>query len=67
MQMTAANIDHFYTFGDVYEAVDACDQLELLLGRLKRQCLLSEQEWLESRHNVAEIRSRLEKQVGSSF
>lgn len=58
--MGVANLDHFYTFGDVYETVDACDQLELLLGRLRRQNLLSEQEWTECRRRVAEIRARLE-------
>lgn len=59
-EMSVARLDHFYTYSDVYETVDACDQLELLLGRLRRQGLLSEQEWMQSRRDVAEIRSRLD-------
>jgi hypothetical protein len=56
-------MDHFYTYGDVYEALDACDQLELLLGRLKRQRLISETDWLDSRQRIAEIRARLESRL----
>ena len=61
--MSVARLDHFYRFGDVYETVDACDQLEILLARLRRQNLLSDQEWVESRKNVAEIRARLEARL----
>jgi hypothetical protein len=59
----AANFDHFYLFGDVYETVDACDQLELLLGRLRRQRLLNEGEWLQLRDHVAKIRAHLESRL----
>jgi hypothetical protein len=62
----AANFDHFYTFGDLYETVDACDQLELLLGRLRRQRLLSEGEWLQLRDHVAKIRAHLESRLAQS-
>jgi hypothetical protein len=58
--MGALQLDHYYTFGDVYETLDACDQLELLLGRLKRQRLINESEWVQSRQNIADIRERLE-------
>lgn len=57
---TTPQDDHFYTYGDVYEAVDACDQLELLMGRLRRQDMLSEQEWIEIRLAVAAVRARLD-------
>jgi hypothetical protein len=62
-QMGAVQLDHFYVYGDVYESLDACDQLELLLGRLKRQGLITEPEWTQSRQNVAEIRARLESRL----
>ena len=61
--MSVARYDHFYTFGDVYETVDACDQLELMLGRLRRQRLLSEAEWLQLRDYVAKIRAQLEARL----
>lgn len=61
--MSVANLDHFYTFGDVYETLDACDQLELLLGRLRRQGLLTESEWQQSRQEIVEIRGRLESHL----
>jgi hypothetical protein len=62
--MCAVQVDHFYTFGDVYEALDACRELEMLLGRLKRQRLLSEDEWAASRENLAAIRARVETHLG---
>jgi hypothetical protein len=61
--MGALELYHYYTFGDVYETLDACDQLELLLGRLKRQRLINESDWIQSRQNIAEIRKRLETRL----
>ncbi|MBV9281940.1 MAG: hypothetical protein JOZ41_17820 [Chloroflexi bacterium] len=61
--MSVARVDHLYTYGDLYETVDACDQLELLLGRLRRQRLLGEQDWLRNRNRVLEIRSELEERL----
>ena len=61
--MSVARLDHFYTFGDVYETLDACDQLELLLGRLLRQRLMTEGEWVQLRDHVATIRAQLEARL----
>lgn len=58
--MNAAHLDEFYTFGDVYETLEACDELDTLLGRLRRQRLLSEQECTQSKQRVSDIRSQLE-------
>ena len=32
-----ADLHRFSTLGDLYETLDACDELALLLSRLKRQ------------------------------
>ena len=64
--MTAAELDHFYIFGDVYETLDTCAELEQLLGRLRRQDLLTEGEWMHSKQNIAAIRSRLEGRLSSA-
>jgi hypothetical protein len=61
--MNAAEMDHYYIFGDVYETLDTCTELEQLLGRLRRQGMLSDQEWMVSKQNVAAIRSRLESRL----
>lgn len=57
----AAELDHFYTYGDVYAALDTCEELELLLNRLQRQQLWRDQECRHTRDHVREVRSRLEK------
>lgn len=57
---TTDRLDHYYVYGDVYETLDACDNLELLLGRLRRQHLLSDQESDRTKRSIAEIRARLE-------
>ena len=64
--MEQRDLDQYYLFGDVYETVVACDELETLLGRLKRQRLLNDDEWRESKQNVASIRARLEAHLNSS-
>lgn len=56
----SASLDHLYTYSDIYDTLDTCQELELLLGRLRRQQLLSDVEWMQSRQNLAEIRTRLE-------
>lgn len=55
------NLDHFYTFGDIYETLDTCDELEMQLSRLKRQQLLTDEGWRQSKDNIAEIRERLQR------
>jgi hypothetical protein len=63
---TPQELDHFYQYGDVYEALEACDQLEVVLGRLKRQHLLPLAECQESRDELAHIRERLEGRIDNS-
>lgn len=57
------NLDHFYLFGDVYETLDTCAQLETLLGRLRRQRLMSDEHWMASKDNVAAIRGRIQQRL----
>jgi hypothetical protein len=61
----ATALDHFYTFGDVSDTLDALDQLELVLGRLQRQRLLAEQDSVRITQQVGEIRTCLERQLPS--
>ena len=56
----ATQLDHFYTYGDVYEALDACQELETLLGRLKRQHFIDDQVWRRSGQWLAEVRQSLD-------
>lgn len=63
--MSALKLDHFSLYGDVYEALDACDQLEMLLGRLRRQGILGEVEWAQSKGDLSEVRLRLERHLDS--
>ena len=58
--MSAAYPDDYFVFGDVYETLDACQQIDLLLGRLRRQHLLDDQSWIATRAHVAEVRKSLE-------
>ena len=64
--MNAPDLDHYYLFGDVYETLDTCTELEQLLGRLRRQGMLSDQEWMSSKQNIAAIRSRLEDRLAAA-
>lgn len=64
-QATRTELDQFYTYGDVYETLDTCRQLEMLLGRLKRQHLLSDEEVAHSKDDVSRVRARLEAQINS--
>jgi len=59
-------LDHFYKYGDVYQALEACDQLEVMLGRLKRQELLPQEDCQESKDELAHIRERLEGRIDNS-
>ncbi len=61
--MDSERLNHFYTFGDVYETLDACDALGLLLNRLKRQGILSEPEWMQLTQGVAGIRALVERKL----
>jgi hypothetical protein len=62
----STSVDHFYTYGDVYETLEACDQLDMLLGRLRRQQLLSAGELMDSRRELASVRARVEHHMAES-
>jgi hypothetical protein len=51
--------DHFYRYGDVYQALETHHVLEMNLTTLRRVELLSESEWTEARKSAAAIRSSL--------
>jgi hypothetical protein len=61
-----AALGHFSTFGEVYATLDACDQVQLLLGRLRREQLLGEEEYQGSRQQIAEIRASVERYITQS-
>jgi hypothetical protein len=63
---TLQDLEHFYRFGDVYDALEACDQLEFKLARLRRQSLLPADDCQESREDLSHIRGRLENYISSS-
>lgn len=59
------NSDRFVRFGDVYDAIEACEQLDILLGRLKRQRLVPDEHCSEGREQVQTIRQRLLEHIHS--
>jgi hypothetical protein len=63
---TLQELEHYYKFGDMYQALEACDQLEVMLARLKRQQLLPNSQCEESRNELAHIRERLENHISSA-
>lgn len=65
-QRERARLEHFYTFGDVYETLEACDQLEILLGRLRRQQLLDDEAWARCKEQVGDLRSCVEGLMSKS-
>jgi len=58
--MTIARFDRLNTYRDAYEALDACQILEMVLGRLRQQQMLDDGEWTQSTRSVAEIKDRVE-------
>jgi hypothetical protein len=62
-RVSAAYPDNYFVFGDVYETLDACQQLDLLLNRLRRQSLLEERDWKATRAHIAEVRKSLESML----
>lgn len=58
--VSVAYPDDYFVFGDVYETLEACQQVELLLSRLRRQRLMDDRTWLAARAHVAEVRKSLE-------
>jgi hypothetical protein len=55
-----ARLDHFDVYGDVYQALETCQVLEMNLDVLRRQQLVGESEWIQVRKSASEIRSSLE-------
>ena len=64
--MSVASLDDFYDHSDVYETLDACQELEMLLNRLRRQQMLTDLAWMQSRQSLADIRARLESRLGTT-
>jgi hypothetical protein len=58
--MTIGRFDRLHVYRDAYEALDACQLLEMVLSRLRQQQMLDEGEWSCSARSVAEIRGRVE-------
>lgn len=63
VRVSAAHPDDYFLFGDVYETLDACHQVDLLLSRLRRQSLLDDQNWIMTRAHIAEVRKSLESML----
>lgn len=54
-------LDRLQALGEVYDALDACDQLALMLARLRRQQqFMSEADHEQCKEWLAQIRSRLD-------
>jgi hypothetical protein len=62
-KVVPVDLDHFYTFGEVHETLEAVDHVDQMLGRLKRQNLLSSDAFVASKRDLAEIRSRIEERL----
>jgi hypothetical protein len=59
------DLNHFYTFGEVHETLEAVDQVDRMLGRLKRRNLLGDDAFVASKHDLAEIRARIEARLST--
>ena len=53
-------LDALYVHGDIYAALNICEELEINLNVLRRQQLISEAAWTQARKSASEIRSSLE-------
>jgi hypothetical protein len=65
-RQSTAQLDHYFQFGDVYDALEACDDLANRLARLKRTHVLSESEWATTEGELTDIRGRLERHMAGS-
>jgi hypothetical protein len=61
--VSAAYPDDYLVFGDVYETLDACQHIDLLLNRLRRQSLIDDPDWIVTRAHIAEVRKSLESML----
>jgi hypothetical protein len=64
-KVVPVDLDHFYTFGEVHETLEAVDEVDRMLSRLKRQSILSNDAVVASKRDLAEIRSRVEERLRS--
>jgi hypothetical protein len=64
-KVVPVDLDHFYTFGEVHETLEAVDEVDRMLSRLKRQSILSSDAVAASKRDLAEIRSRVEERLRS--
>ena len=55
----AAQLDQLYLYGGLSETSETRDRIELLLGRLRRQPLPSDQEWTGSTGHAVAIHARV--------
>lgn len=62
-KVVPVDLDHFYTFGEVHETLEAVDHVDRMLARLKRQSMLSNEAFVASKHDLAEIRARIEARL----
>lgn len=58
--------NHFHTYGDVYEALEASGQLSRALTVLKRRHLLSDEDWGKCRVNLTIIETAIETTLPDS-
>jgi hypothetical protein len=61
--VSVAYPDDYFVFGDVYETLEACQQVDLLLSRLRRQSLIDDQNWVATKAHIAEVRKSLESML----
>jgi CRP/FNR family cyclic AMP-dependent transcriptional regulator len=59
-------LDHLYVFGEVYDALDVCDQVIQALSRLKRHGLFSADDFNASAQHIDVVRVRLEQQLNDT-
>jgi hypothetical protein len=62
----APNLAHFYEHGDVYDALDALDDLRLVVARLKRQGRLSAGEQHLLAESLTAVDAVLSRKIGGS-
>jgi hypothetical protein len=55
--LNTPDTDHYVTFGDAYEALEACEDLAVILGRLKRQAMLGDSAWSHCKQELSAIES----------
>lgn len=59
-------LDHLYAYGEVYDALDVCDQVTQALSRLKRHGILSNEDWHASEEHLDGVRLHLERLTEAS-